>query len=78
MIISLFKVPISKLDGIGKKNEELFKKLKISSIGSLITFYPLKYEDWTDIKKLKECDGSKSVSKVEVIENFSFVRARNG
>lgn len=51
---SLFKMPISRLSGIGAKRSELFKKLGIESVGDLLTFYPRSYEDWSTIEKISE------------------------
>ena len=66
------------MTGVGKRTEELFRKLKISSIGSLITFYPVKYENWSNVKKLKDCSNNKDVVEVEVNDNFSCLFAKNG
>ncbi len=45
---SLFKIPITRLSGVGPKKQKLFEKLKIHSIGDLIRFYPRTYEDWSE------------------------------
>ena len=39
-------MPISDLKGVGKMTELLFKKLNITSVGKLLTFFPVDYEDW--------------------------------
>ncbi len=41
--MSLFDVPIEKLKGIGSKKGELFRKLKINSVGELLYFFPRDY-----------------------------------
>ena len=41
--MSLFEIPIEKLKGIGPKKGELFRKLKVTSIGELIYFFPRDY-----------------------------------
>lgn len=50
---SLYKMPISKLSGIGAKRAALFNKLGIYSIGNLINFYPRTYEDWSTVEKIE-------------------------
>ncbi len=50
---SLYKMPISALSGIGKKRAELFLKLGIDSVGSLLNFYPRTYDDWSTIEKIE-------------------------
>lgn len=49
---SLYKMPISSLNGIGPKRAELFAKLGIKSIGNLLNFYPRAYEDWSIVEKI--------------------------
>ena len=49
---SMYKIPISKLSGIGKKRAELFNKLGVQSVGGLLNFYPRAYEDWSKIEKI--------------------------
>lgn len=50
---SLYKMPISRLNGIGAKRAELFSKLGIHSIGELLNFYPRTYEDWSTVEKIE-------------------------
>ncbi len=45
-------MPVSSLSGIGAKRAEQFKKLGVSSVGELITFYPRAYEDWSNVEKI--------------------------
>lgn len=49
---SLYKIPVSKLNGIGEKRAALFGKLGIKSVGDLINFYPRAYEDWSTVKNI--------------------------
>ena len=44
---SLFEIPIEKINGIGSKRGQLFRKLGIDSVGALVRFYPRSYEDWS-------------------------------
>lgn len=49
---SLYKMPVSKLSGIGSKREALFNKLGIKSIGDVLNYYPRTYEDWSTVEKI--------------------------
>lgn len=71
--IKLFNTPISDLKGVGKTTELLLKKLNITSIGKLLTFFPVDYEDWNNIKNIEECHEKNSVISIEVLEEFSCV-----
>lgn len=51
---SLFSVPLDSLKGIGKSRVELFHKLGIHSVGSLIEFFPRRYEDWSTITPISD------------------------
>ena len=42
---SLYKTPVTNLNGIGEKRAALFARLGIKSVGDLINFYPRTYED---------------------------------
>lgn len=50
---SLYKMPISRLNGIGPKRAELFNKLGVYTIGELLNFYPRTYEDWSSVEKIE-------------------------
>ena len=75
----MFNIPISELKGVGKCTEECFRKLNVTNIGSLITLFPNRYENWTDIKSVRECLGiSNSIVKLEVISNYSCFLSYSG
>lgn len=44
---SLFKKDIIELKGVGSVTAPLFRLLGVNTLGSLLYFYPRKYEDWT-------------------------------
>lgn len=52
---------IKYIKGVGEKRAELFNKLGIYDVGQLIHFYPRKYEDWSDLKPVKECESGDTV-----------------
>ena len=51
---SLYKTPVTNLNGIGEKRAALFARLGIKSVGDLINFYPRTYEDWSNIKHIDD------------------------
>lgn len=59
---------IKYIKGVGEKRAELFYKLGIFDVDSLIHFFPRKYEDWTDTKLVKDTsDGENAVIKATMI-----------
>ena len=48
---SLYKTPVTNLNGIGEKRAALFARLGIKSVGDLINFYPRTYEDWSKSRR---------------------------
>lgn len=46
---------IKYIKGVGEKRAELFNKLGISDVQSLISFYPAKYQDWTEEMTVSQC-----------------------
>lgn len=58
---SLYKTPVTNLNGIGEKRAALFARLGIKSVGDLINFYPRTYEDWSNIKHIDELEYGETV-----------------
>ena len=52
---SLFNKDIRFLKGVGARYTELFNKLGVSSVGSLLFFYPRAYEDWSNPYTISSC-----------------------
>lgn len=44
---SLFNKDITYLKGVGERRAKLFSKLGITTVGALLQFYPVSYEDWS-------------------------------
>ena len=44
---SLFEKSITSLKGVGDKRAQLFHKLGLDSVGSLLYYFPKSYEDWS-------------------------------
>ena len=56
------------LKGVGPKKEELFKKVGVSTINDLLHYFPFRYEDRRNVKKIKELKADEfAVIKVKVI-----------
>lgn len=50
------------IKGIGEKRAELFRKLGICSVGSLINYFPRKYQDWSKEMTVDSCTDNTEVS----------------
>ncbi len=50
------------IKGIGEKRAELFRKLGICSVGSLINYFPRKYQDWSKEMTADSCTDNTEVS----------------
>lgn len=53
---------IKYIKGVGEKRAELFYKLGIFDVDSLIHFFPRKYEDWTNTQSVKDIKNSENIS----------------
>lgn len=65
------------IKGVGEKRAELFKKLGIFSVGSLLEYYPRNYQDWSKTLTADECaDGETVCIKAAMITSVKehFVR----
>ena len=77
--MNLHKTPLSVLNGIGKKREELFAKLGVTSVGALLEFYPRLYEDWSVCFGIKDAPiDTKCCIKATVSSNINTYRVRKG
>ncbi len=48
------KDSVSSIKGIGEKTQKLFEKLGVESVGELLTFYPTRYDTFSDPKPIAE------------------------
>lgn len=53
---------IKYIKGVGEKRAELFNKLGIFDVDSLLRFYPRKYEDWTNADTVRQASNGDNVS----------------
>lgn len=75
---SLFKIPVTNLNGVGLKKAEQFGKLGAVTVGDLLQLYPRTYEDWS--KPVKIADASEHEScciKASIQKAFSPMKIRN-
>lgn len=57
---SLFSKDIRTLKGVGDKKAELFRKLGIDTVGKLLYYFPVKYEDWSKPLPISELVGGET------------------
>ncbi len=70
---------IKYIKGVGEKRAELFYKLGIFDIDTLIHFYPRKYEDWSQTKHVSELEnGANAAIKATMITAVSEHMVRRG
>lgn len=50
------------IKGVGEKRAEMFNRLGIFDVDSLLHFYPRKYEDWSQAKTVNEVENGENVS----------------
>ena len=59
---------IKYVKGVGEKRAEMFNRLGIFDVDSLLHFYPRKYEDWTQTKSVSESpNGENAVIRATMI-----------
>lgn len=77
--MSLYEVPITKIKGIGEKKAALFKKLGVTSVGDLISYYPRAYDNWSAITPISEVQhGERVVIRARLAAAVSTVRISGG
>ena len=77
--MSLYEISITKLNGIGEKKAALFKKLGVSSVGDLISYYPRGYDDWAQITPVGALShGERCVIRARISGAVSTARISGG
>lgn len=77
--MSLYEVPVTKLNGIGEKKAALFKKLGIRSVGDLISYYPRSYENWAQLTPVSSLrHGEHCVIRARIAGAVSTARISGG
>ena len=71
--------PLTVISGIGEKRAKAFKKLGVSTLYDLLSFFPRRYEDRSKIKPISLCgDGETSCISVIAADEPRLVRIRHG
>ena len=77
--MSLYEVPVTKIKGISEKKAALFKKLGVTSVGDLISYYPRAYDNWSAITPISEVQhGERVVIRARLAAAVSTVRISGG
>lgn len=70
---------IKYIRGVGEKRAELFRKLGISDVNSLVHFYPRSYQDWSREMTVKQCaSGENACIKATLISPVKEHLVRKG
>ncbi|MFC5471931.1 ATP-dependent DNA helicase RecG [Cohnella suwonensis] len=77
MALSLFHMPISKLQGVGPQKAEELHALGISTVGALIEYYPFRYEDYR-IRELSEAKDGEKITVQGTIASLPVVQRYGG
>ena len=70
---------IQYLKGVGEKRAALFAKLKVFTVGDLLSFYPRSYENWSDVYAIEDAplDTDVCVSAI-LLSPFTVHKTRSG
>lgn len=63
--------PLEKIKGIGPRYLKCFQRLSINTIKDLLYYYPFRYEDFSQIKKISELQNEEKVSLIGEIKKIS-------
>ncbi len=67
------------LKGIGEKKAEGFRKLGITTIEELLSFYPRSYEDWKNISSISDAPENENVAiKATVVSKPMPIKTKSG
>lgn len=65
--ITFLDTPLQTLQYVGAKRALLFRKLGVERVYDLISFFPRKYEDWTQVKSIADLENNREESFVATI-----------
>ena len=70
---------IQYLKGVGEKKAALFARLKVFTVGDLLSFYPRDYEDWNTVLSIEEAPLEENVCVSAILLSpFTVRRTRSG
>ena len=74
-----FETRLQYLKGIGEKRAAQFAKLGLFSVGALLRYYPIRYEDWSKITSIYEAPvGEVCCIKADVISQVTEIKTKGG
>ncbi len=74
-----FETRLQYLNGVGEKRTGQFAKLGLFSIGALLRYYPIRYEDWSTITSIYEAPiGEVCCIKAVVFSPVTEIKAKGG
>jgi ATP-dependent DNA helicase RecG len=77
-ILSHLEQPVSQVSGIGPKRQEQFERLGISTIGDLLSHFPRRYDDYSQMKIVNQLRPGEEVTVIGFLERIKAVRMKNG
>jgi ATP-dependent DNA helicase RecG len=63
--------------GIGKKQSQLLEKLGLYTVEDMIYYFPRRYDDYSELKPIKELNYDEEVTIVAWVENIRTFKTRN-
>lgn len=63
---------IENINGVAKRIAPQMKKLGVETVQDLLEYWPFRYEDWSEVKKIKELEPNTTVTiegQIELIQN---------
>lgn len=76
--MSVWSNSISKLKGVGPRRATQLEQLGIRTMSDLIQFYPRRYEDRSQLKKIAEVESGQLVSVSGLVYNIQELKPRRG
>lgn len=72
------KSPVSRITGIGPKYERALEKLDINTLYDLITYYPFRYDDFSEVKNIADLSANEEVTIEAELQEITNIFSRNG
>ncbi|GMB10552.1 MAG: ATP-dependent DNA helicase RecG [Candidatus Improbicoccus devescovinae] len=78
--MSLYTSSIKDLKYVGAKSAVLFNKLGINTIGSLVLYRPISYENWAEISSIYSATANEgnTVIQITIIKESTYIPTRTG
>jgi ATP-dependent DNA helicase RecG len=69
--------PTTSVRGIGKKQSQLLAKLGLNTIADMIYYFPRRYDDYSELKPIKDLTYDEEVTIVAWVKNIRTFKTRN-